>query len=150
MIMTWGVKWGETHHFRKQPYIIHNIHLQSTTMDIPVIFKFLPLHLRLIAIKIDRWLAINWMMVGTKSLHRKWFDITKVVVDPPIWKIWTNLDHFPKYGWTCKMFETTTQKWLEITMFHSFWTNVGFQVIFFWGTSRRLWQQMGWNWPCHQ
>ena len=29
------------------------------------------------------------------------------------------------------MFETTTQKWLEITMFHSFWTNVGFQVIFF-------------------
>ena len=45
-------------------------------MDIPVIFKFLPLQLRLIAIKIDRWLAINWMM-APKSLHRKWLEITR-------------------------------------------------------------------------
>ena len=42
----------------------------------------------------------------------------------PIWKILVNLDHFPKWGWEKKIFETTTQfhRFFSFSMFFSYQT----------------------------
>ena len=50
-------------------------------------------------------------ILDTPTLSSWWFQ--------PIWKILVKLDHFPKWGWTQKIFETTTQ--LFFLAIFAFW-----------------------------
>ena len=58
------------------------------------------------------FLRLTTRLLDTPTLSSWWFQ--------PISKIFVKLDHFPKWGWTQKIFETTTQLFF-LTAIFAFW-----------------------------